>query len=470
MNKRAVVVEDDAQQVYFTSDILSGYGFDVTPFSCADEAKTGMVSIVRPVDLVILDRKLPQRETDEPDDAVGDRLLGELLSQLPDTAFVVFTGYTDFLHHQFATQERGVINLGEVSLDRVRAFEKSQTVEFDQYVGRVAEQIDRIGDLEIRGLYGGGADASISRRLLKMVARHYGGDSVSVRPLAGGQAEMPVWHCRIIDATGNEVASVVVKQTDGLKSTPASGLHTILPAAHVAAPVAVVSGLCDGKRAQVMQVAGTAPTSLLELLLEREQDAADHLRAIAALIDAVPAGSISTRSLDSIVEPLIAWPTLVERLTAHGIAVPRHALRASVRVSAQHGDLHSGNILQANGVPVLIDFDNEVYASRALDPVTALLSPLFHPNSPIRESEWPTPEQCTQIDKEAFLDGSPCRPWVAEAQAWVEQTITSDRERWALILGYATRQLKYKDVLDDKRVKERALSLARKAVSMLITN
>lgn len=468
MNKTAILVEDDAQQVYFTKGILVDRGFDVMIFDHAESALVGLSSVCRPVDLVVLDRKLPQKELDEPSDEVGDSLLKVFLEELPDTVFVIFTGYTDIFHHQFATSGRGTISVGSSSFDRVLAYEKGQAPEFDEYVDELSRSLNKISDLEVIGLPEKGPDLAISRRLLRIVTQHYGGESITVKALSGGKTELPVWHCTIRDTSGNEVATVVVKQTDGSKIPPPSGLHTILPAGVVAAPVAIIAGMCDGKRAQVMQVAGAAPRSLLTLIDEDDESAARHLSVIANAIQSISVGAPCTRSLEDLVQPLIPWAKMVEIASLHGIQLPRREKRASARIGAQHGDLHPGNILEANDSPVLIDFDNEVFSSRLLDPITALLSPLFHSDSAIRKSNWPTVEQCTVLHTEGFLEGSPCRGWASEAQRWVERALTSENERWALVLAYALRQLKYDDVLDHPQLKQRAIALAKKASSALL--
>lgn len=469
MGKFAILVEDEAEQLYFTTQILTSNGFDVTTFETAAEALTAVESVPRPVDLVVLDRRLPQGPTDEPSDRVGDELLGALLQQLPDSPFVVFTGHTGIPHLQFAIQERGAINTGPAgqSLDRVCAFEKGQTIEFGDYVGRVAEQIDVLTDIEVTGFPASSVDGLIGRRLLRRVARHFGGVSISVSPLAGGLAEVPVWRCRVLNGAGHELASVVVKQSDGSKIAPAGGLHNILPASHVAAPVAVVSGLCDGKRAQVMQFAGAQPTSLLALLLENEGTAASQLGLIADAMATSLVGRAGTKTVAELAEPLSHWTDITERLASHSIAAPRGGLVASTQIAAQHGDLHPGNVLVVEGHPVLIDFDNEVLASLALDPVTALLAPLFHPDSPIRLSDWPSPAQCENLLAEMFLQDCPCPSWMSRAQDWVTRAATSERELWALVLAYAARQLKYEDVVSNEKILARAIALARTAASKL---
>lgn len=463
MAKYAFFVEDDPDQAEFTTKILLDFGFVVSIFANFNDAIQAIDTTRRPVDLVILDRRLPRAAEDEPSDEVGDELLKELLTLLPDSPFVVFTGHTGVPHHQFATQERGVIDLGPglQPLDRVCAFEKWQTIDFEKYVKRVAERIDALSDIEVIVRPPSVHISSISRRLLRKVAAHFDGVSISVVSLSGGLTELPVWQCTVLNGAGHEVASVVVKQSDGRKVPPGSGLHTVLPASYVAAPVATVSGLCDGYRAQVMQLAGANPDSLLGLLHEDEAEAARQLRLIAGAMDGVSSNVRGTKTVAELAEPLVDWPTLTERLTGLGIPIPRNGLVASTQTSAQHGDLHPGNVLVVEGHPVLIDFDNEVMASRALDPVTALLSPLFHRDSPIRNSEWPTPEQCSQLGSSEFLEGSPCPSWMSTAQEWFDEAIASERERETLILAFAVRQLKYPDVFGDEKVNARAVALVR---------
>ena len=469
MGKFAILVEDESEQLYFTSQILMNHGFNVEIFENAADALAGVESVPRPVDLVILDRRLPKEPNDEPSDKVGDELLSTLLVLLPDSPFIVFTGHTGIPHLQFAVQERGAIAIGPSgkSLDRVCAFEKGQTIEFGKYVGKVAEQIDLINDIEVTGFVDTGTGGSISRRLLRGVARHFGGVSISASPLPGGLAESPVWRCKVLDNAGHELAAVVVKQSDGSKIAPAGGLHNILPASHVAAPVAVVAGLCDGKRAQVMQFAGAQPTSLLGLLSEDEEQSAKQLGLIADAMKNSLVGHATTKTVAQLAEPLCRWDDVASRLSANDIEVPRGVLVASTRTAAQHGDLHPGNVLVVDGHPVLIDFDNEVLASMTLDPVTALLSPLFHPDSPIRQSAWPSPAQCESLLTEAFLTGCPCPSWMARAQAWLMESASGERELWALVLAYSARQLKYSDVKSDKMVLARALALSKTAATRL---
>ena len=110
-----------------------------------------------------------------------------------------------------------------------------------------------------------------------------------------------------------------------------------------------------------------------------------------------------------------------------------------------------------------LDFDNEVQASASLDAVTALLSPLFHPDSPIRSSTWPSVEQCRHLMDAQFLADCPWFAWMARAQLWASRSSSSSRELWALVLGYTARQLKHEDVYSDGVATTRAMTLAKLA-------
>lgn len=463
MDKYALLVEDDIEQTYFTSPILEENGFQVSMATNYMQAIETVAAMPRPVDLVILDRRLPRRPEDEPTDTVGDDLLSDLLVSLPDSLFIVFTGHTGIPHHQFATRERGIIEVvpNKQPLDRVCNFEKWQTNEFEDYVKQVSDLVESLTDVELIDNSPATPLSAISRRLLRKVAHHFGGASIAVVPMSGGLAGLPVWRCKVRDRLGHDIASVVVKQSDGSKVPPGAGIHTILPAAYVAAPTDYVAGLCDGYRAQIMQLAGSDPTSLLALLAENEQQASVQLGLVADAISTTSSTTSVTRTVSQLVAPLVKWESLSELLRPFGIRLPRGGMIASTRISAQHGDLHPGNILVVDGHPVLIDFDNEVMASRALDPLTALLSPLFHSDSPVRNSDWPSLEQCEQVETTEFLSNCPFPTWTARAHSWFESSVTSERERRALIFAYAARQLKYPDILADDSLKARAVALAR---------
>ena len=95
-----------------------------------------------------------------------------------------------------------------------------------------------------------------------------------------------------------------------------------------------------------------------------------------------------------------------------GISIPAGSLTATVNVGVRHGDLHPANVLIDNGVAVLIDFDSSGFASAAMDPVTALLSTLVHPDSPLRGDAWPDVGEIEGLLRFAgvWFESTPTRP------------------------------------------------------------
>ncbi|WP_110802463.1 phosphotransferase [Mycolicibacterium iranicum] len=465
----ALLVEDEVGPAEDVTQILNDCGFDVVLFDSYQGVMDGLASISRPIDVVILDRRLPRISTDEPTEQVGDDLLEELLDMLPDTPFVVFTGYTSFEHSQFVTGDRGIIEVGGPleHMDRVKPFKKGQTLELKAYLEKISSYVYAMNDIEIADVDTVPPDGP-QRRLLRRICWFYGGAKIRAKSLLGGLTESSVWECEIFDSQHQPAASIVVKVSTVSKKTPAGGFHNLLPASFVAAPGAVISGLCGGARVQVLQLVGRAPVSLLQLIASDELRAAEALRSLSAVIIESINGHATAVNLRDLVEPLISWERLIELLTEAHLPVPRPTIKISSRMAPQHGDLHPGNILIAGQSPVLIDFDSEVLGGRPLDALTALLSPIFHRDSPIREHVWPNATQCSAIGTDDFLVGCPCPAWVEVAQAWVRQTVTSPREQWGLILGFAVRQLKYPDVISSEVLAVRAKAFAEAALQKLL--
>ena len=94
----------------------------------------------------------------------------------------------------------------------------------------------------------------------------------------------------------------------------------------------------------------------------------------------------------------------------------------------------------------MIDFGETARMSAAVDPVTLELSPLFHPDSPVKDEEWPSVEQAIQWhDLDAYVANSPIADYVRRCREWTYNHGTSagDNEVAAVVYAYAARQLKH---------------------------
>lgn len=461
----AVLVEDDPQQATVSRGVLEGSGYDVRGFDSIAPALDYLHDSTELIDLFVLDRRLPVNSGEPATDEFGDELLKGIRSDYCDARLIVFTGYATVRHVQESLQGGGLLpsNGGE-SIDRITVLEKDQSLEFKGQVEQFRALLQSLDDVEIVIQAGPDPLTDIERRALRRLAFDYQAVSVSVTPLGGGLTGASVWRCELRRSEGH-VATVVAKRV----KLPSSrgGLCELLPRVNTTARIATLSGLMAGSHLNVLQIAGTSPHVLMDLIagqparaIALAQPVWDALRGVAAQQQVL--------SVAQLCEPLVTWDRLSELLLKHGIPTPAGSLMVSTHIGPRHGDLHPGNVLIDNEQAVLIDFDSEVFAAGALDPVTMLISTLVHPSSPIRGSLWPEPgEIASRFGTSDFGAGHPCEPWFRGLQTWVDECRTSDREYWSLALAYAGRQLRYQDVLDDPAIVTRVLAIARRAAEAL---
>ena len=195
--------------------------------------------------------------------------------------------------------------------------------------------------------------------------------------------------------------------------------------------------------------------------------AVEYAKSVWAALDGVSETS-QLLSVAEICASLIGWDELRDVADGFGISIPAGSLTATVNVGVRHGDLHPANVLIDNGVAVLIDFDSSGFASAAMDPVTALLSTLVHPDSPLRGDAWPDVGEIEgSFGSQEFGSVHSHKAWFAAVAAWTGERSTSSREFWSLALAYSGRQLRYDDVLGDPAVRDRVIAVARKAAACL---
>lgn len=462
---RAILVEDEPSAAQFTTDALAAAGFDVVVYADALSAQEHVDSTADLIDLLVLDRRLPFRPGESPSDKVGDDLLTAMLLKHPDLAAIVFSGHTGFEHLQFATTERGVVSLGKDAFvfDRVRLFEKGQSLEFDEYVAKVHSALSALQDIQIIGIDPAELTAH-NRRLLRRVAFEFGGSSIDARPLTGGLTDSPVWLCSIESHHGS-MARVVAKRQ--IKTREPGGFQNLCPAQITAGVVDTIRGFCGGFYVTIQQLVGSNPVPLLELIVTDEAAAVEATTSLRESLGQMSMGQRANVSIEEIAAPFASWSTVTERGARFGVNVPPGSRIAATRSAPRHGDLHPGNVLVADGHPVIIDFDSQTTGSQLVDVLALQLGPLFHPDSPLFGAAWPTIDQCELFGSEAFLEGCPAPDYFALLADWSDHSPTSAREHSALVLAYAVRQLKYPDVLANDLTRSRAIALARWAANRL---
>lgn len=131
------------------------------------------------------------------------------------------------------------------------------------------------------------------------------------------------------------------------------------------------------------------------------------------------------------------------------------AAKIEISASCIHGDLHGGNILvNAEGVPVLIDFGDVGPGFSCLDPLTLELSLYFHPDA-ISCGLAALLEDSIEnwADLDIYLKNNPLKPIIQFCREWAYDLGPHDESVIIVAYVFTLRQLKYKTVNANKTIK-----------------
>lgn len=463
---RAVLVDDDPQQLLEASEAIREAGFDLQTFTDAKSMLDFLDGEHQFIDLFVLDRKLPMKDGETKSDELGDALFERVKSEYPDARILVFSGYTDFDHAQALMEGVGFLfDQGGVQINRVTVMKKSQ---FDRFERHLAELRAVLRAFEMIEVIPESALDMVEKRVLRRVGYFYGGTALRARELAGGLTSAKVWMCEITTPNG-PIGTVVAKQG---KTFPApGGLQDLLPREYIARRVETISGLMDGKVISILQIAGQTPVPLMDLIGTDDLLASEQMDKLAARLDSVERSPQTSLQLAQIVSQIEPWEDVVRRLEQFGIPAPPGDLWVTTSSVMTHGDLHAGNVLICENDPVLIDSDGNLFAAALVDPLTMLMSILAHPHSKLAIEKWPTPEQIESDFGESGFGAESAAPvWFATLHRWIDARSSSPREFWSVALAYAGRQLQFDDVLANEVVRERVIAIGAKASAFLRDN
>lgn len=458
----ALYVEDEVGEATdrFEREIAEA-GFVVVRAHNAAEAQACLADVVASnglVDLVVLDRKLPEQDGDRAVESTGDSLFQAVEANFPDSPIIVLTGYSDEDFALLVLQRRNALDIGQEDLtQRVVHFKKSQSLEFRRQLRAIGAALRETEDVALEGPVA----AQPTRRVLKRVGQLFGGAEVNARPAVGGLSDAAVWICAVVARDGRALTSVVVKTGAFGDARPSGGFMASVPPANAAQPIHLISGACGGACGHVAPLAGAESVSLADLLASDEPRAVDAVARVVAVLDGVDSATTSL-PLQDFVAPLIDWARAEQVAVGLAIELPSPDLPIPTHRGCLHGDLHPGNVLLVEERPVFIDFDRQRVGSLILDGISLALGAVFNKAGPMRD------RVPTVVDVEAAVCGEQgASAWVSACAASWSVRGFGQRERWAGVLAYALRQLKYTDVLDDADCRALAVGLARRASEVL---
>lgn len=454
-NPHAVLVDDDPQQLSEASSTIVDAGYELTTFESVEEALSFVESTNDLIDLFVLDRKLPMRVGEKAVDELGDELFQIVTTRHPDSRVIVFSGYTDFDHAQRSMEGAGLVFQDEdVRIDRVSVLRKSQFDKFDRFIRDLREVIARFDLIELRTSE---ATDLRDRRVLRRIAYHYGASAIAAAPLAGGLTGAAVWRCEVARPNGS-VAVIVAKVSGSLPA--AGGLQDLLPRESIARRVDVIRGLMGGSIISILQLAGSSTTPLMNLIGSADIMAAEIIKSLRESLDALEQSPARPVPLREVVCQIVDWNKFERELTSIGLTTPSPELWVTTSMVMSHTDLHAANVLVCDGLPVIIDADENQFSSALRDPTVMLMSSWVHPDSPLLGSDWPSVEDISQrFGDSAFARGSLSPAWCASVLSWMDARTASSREYWSVVMAYGVRQLRFDNVRSQPELKAKVTAL-----------
>lgn len=461
MSWKAVVVEDDEEQLEYLTDFLIGLDFDVTAFDCASGALSYLENGVEQgnVDLFVLDRYLPFEVGGNLGSSFGDRLFDKVIEKFPDSRVFVFSGALDEGRLlALINKQRALVEVGDCRINHVSLYAKDASLEFEKDVAVYVGYLRELSRIELRQEPSRVQADDTWNRILRRVAFEYGASSIEASFLSGGLSGSQVWHCKLYDEQ-SALATIVVK--DGDRQYRGGGLAEILPANLSTSTIRLVAGGMHGSVARVLQFAGDGASSVMEVLGASPERAVSMVEMVAREL-----GKVDTKqslvTVREIVDTLFNWDEAALLASEFGVSMVDPGMHVTVNRGVRHGDLHLDNILSIGSNPILIDFDDRVIASSSVDAVTMFLCTLCHTSSPLHGESWPSVDDINEFfGSGTFGKGHAWEFWLTSVSALCVKARDDEREFWSVVFAYCIRRLKYPDVRSDLGVLERVIALCK---------
>jgi CheY-like chemotaxis protein len=457
INMKLLIVEDESD--FVTALIRIVKQFDINAEITVAVSRDGALEKISDefFDLLLIDLMIPTVDGALDGDPVhGHSVFRNARVNASGTPVIVLTGSSaeefipSLVEHSSKTDVWGSGTPNHM----VTFHQKHKLDSFPSVFKLFAEQILKVKEVEIKR---NGVDLSLpEQRLVRIFARKMGGTKLNLSEISGGLSGSRVLRLRITGESGSLIHDTIckigsqeaIKEEDDRFSKHISRLppeatpRKLDVLEHGAKKTSgVFYSLAESFDLNAFdgEVLNKSPTELIkqiENFLSRWATNVESRRQIA---------EIRRRLMDDVTYQKfsqdIQWADAFERNVIQ------------VKWGCAHGDLHGLNVLVSNtGVPTLIDYGDVGDGPSSIDPITLELCLFFHPQAPLKASEWPTKLQAKQWgDLDAYLIGCPYPEFVKACREWALRVAAGDREIAAVAYSYLVRQLKYPEV-DKERV------------------
>lgn len=453
MTTFVLVVEDDEAFAASVTQVL--WESDSAVEISYAKSRTSAIALLENnfFDLIILDLNIPT--VDKALDAKpqnGHAVFARAQTAAPGTPVLVLTSSTveDFVDQLLQRQHQCDVWGEGHKIGTIQVLKKNNFVQCASIVGPILQAISALSDVELEK-----SNVHLSTaqdRLLRIFAKLFSGTRARVTKVGGGLSGALVVRIAITNSAGARVHDAVAKLStmDDVKDEGerfekmVSRLDPIATPRKLAtleygagATAGIFYGLADGFEDSAFKAAsditaGSFIGNVANVTSKWNEGVPETRRTIREIRSRV----LKDGDLEVLIERYsLAWiPTFEQR-------------EIQTRWACCHGDLHGENVLvSAIGDAVIIDYGDVGDGPASLDPCTLELSVLFHPEGPLRDSEWPSTEAAHEWGNlDVYLTGCPIPEFIRACRKWALTSGAGQREIAACAYAYLVRQLKYED-------------------------
>ena len=455
---KVLLIEDDSEFVTALVEIVN------------DEAENVQVKIARSrnsaeeyiksefFDLILLDLNIPTLDDHlDQTPAHGHSVFATIRLQLPGAPIMILTGSSgeDFIHSLLEHSEKA--NIWGSGPTQLVSFHRKHSLDtFPNVFRAYASQVQALSAIE---LHRNGLKLSDEEdRLIRIFAKKVNAARCSIAQIGGGLSGSRVFRLSLTNVGGRVVHDVVCKLSSGevikdegdrynqhvARLPPEATPRKLEVIEHGAGnKCGVFYGLADGFKRNAFDVASGASDHQLPFI----KNLAELLKKWTSPVEGQSnIGDIRERFLSH--DKFVALRPRLELSWIEGF----EKQRIQTKRGCAHGDLHGLNVMVSDeNIPILIDYGDVGEGPASIDPITLELSLFFHPDGPLRNSEWPSVELAkTWGALDEYLVGCPCPEFIRGCRNWAIEIAAGDREIAAVAYGYLVRQLKYPEVNKDR--------------------
>lgn len=400
-------------------------------------------------DMIFLDLRLPTvTGSMDSDPQHGRNLLDIAITNAPGTPVFMITGSSaePFLAEMMELSHKvDVWGHGKL-LPLIGFLPKHRLDSLEDKIRPYFEAFDSVSEVELNS----SSELNISTtRLIKIFTASVGGVYCNVGKIGGGLSGASVYKIEVDDGTGFRIHNSIAKIGSPSNINDEVERHdryiSRLESSATPRKVAVLAHGAKKTSGVFYSLATASELNGFSFINDKSSNVIDRLKVILSRwVNSTPQRRVTVKQIREMFINDQNFQS-VSNLIEHDWIERFETNSVQVKWGCVHGDLHGLNVLVSpDELPVLIDYGDVGERALSTDPITFELSTFFHPEGPLKDSDWPSADTAMNWGQPEFVDGDcPSPDFFNNCRIWAETVAVGKRERAAVAYSYLVRQLKY---------------------------